>query len=178
MLPFKRLLRHRWIDLLAAPRAVSIDSLLNLQHAVEASEHQHSGEIRICIETTLPSACLLTQQSISKITRERALNLFSQLGVWDTSHNNGVFIYLLIAERAIEIVADRGLNERVAKDQWTDMVSAMSGQFIQGHFEAGLMQVIAKTSAVLVRHFPLDRNQANPNELPDFPSANPSQIKL
>jgi uncharacterized membrane protein len=101
--------------------------------------------------------------------RERALMMFGKLRVWDTEHNNGVLIYLLLAERAIEIVADRGLTRHVSVQQWQQIAATMSAAFRAGQFEAGLNQAIDAVDALLVQHFALAPGAANPNELPDAP---------
>jgi uncharacterized membrane protein len=87
--------------------------------------------------------------------------------VWDTEHNNGVLIYLLLADRAIEIVADRGLTRHVPQARWDALVAGMAGAFRAGRFEDGLTQAISAVDGLLLRHFPLAAGQTNPNELPD-----------
>ncbi|MBC8056864.1 MAG: TPM domain-containing protein, partial [Rhizobiales bacterium] len=95
--------------------------------------------------------------------------MFGKLRVWDTEHNNGVLIYLLLAEHAIEIVADRGLAKRVDAAEWQRIAAAMSAAFKAGQFEAGLEQAVDAVDALLAKHFPLAAGEANPNELPDAP---------
>ena len=95
--------------------------------------------------------------------------MFGKLRVWDTEHNNGVLIYLLLAERAIEIVADRGLNKHVSAQEWQAMVGRMSAAFTEGRFEDGLTQALEEVSALLVQHCPLAEGEADSNELPDAP---------
>jgi uncharacterized membrane protein len=92
--------------------------LQRLKQRVSLSESCHTGEIRICIESTLPNSYLLRPGSIRVITRQRALAQFGKQRVWDAEHNNGVLIYLLLAERTIEIVADPGLNSVVSHADW------------------------------------------------------------
>jgi uncharacterized membrane protein len=96
--------------------------------------------------------------------------MFGKLRVWDTEHNNGVLIYLLLAEHRIEIVADRGLHRHVGAAQWQEVMERMRSAFRTGQFEAGLNDAIDAVDALLVQHFPLAPGQANPNELPDAPS--------
>ena len=95
--------------------------------------------------------------------------MFGKLRVWDTEHNNGVLIYLLLAEHAIEIVADRGLNSKVDSGEWQRIVERMGRAFHEGRFEDGLTQALEEVSALLVQHFPAAPGQANANELPDEP---------
>jgi uncharacterized membrane protein len=133
---------------------------------VAGSEQHHSGEIRVCVEAGLPLSYLWRDAS----ARERAVAMFGKLRVWDTEHNNGVLIYLLLAEQRIEIVADRGLNRHVSAAQWQAISTEMAAAFRQGEFEAGLHRAIDAVDALLARHFPLAGGQANPNELPDTPT--------
>ncbi|HYF44445.1 MAG TPA: TPM domain-containing protein, partial [Ramlibacter sp.] len=101
--------------------------------------------------------------------RERAISVFGKLRVWDTEQNNGVLIYLLLAEHAIEVVADRGLARRVDPDTWQAIVQHMGAAFRAGRFEDGLTQALEEVSALLVQHFPAAAGAANANELPDAP---------
>ena len=101
--------------------------------------------------------------------RERAVALFGTLRVWDTEHNNGVLIYLLLADNAIELVADRGLMRGVPQATWDALVARMGQAFQMGQFERGLGQAVDEVSALLAQHFPLAPGQHNPNELPDAP---------
>jgi uncharacterized membrane protein len=158
-----RLLRHRWQD--DSQRALSRDVLQRLAQRVAASEKRHSGELRICVEAGLPASYLMRDAA----PRERAVAMFGKLRVWDTAHNNGVLIYLLLAEHAIEIVADRGLALRVPAGEWQRIVEAMRGAFRDRRFEDGLNQAVDAVTALLVQHFPLAPGEANPNELPDEP---------
>lgn len=165
----QRLLRHRWHDQASLRRALPPAALERLTERVRASEQRHSGEIRIYVEAGLPTSYLLRQAETRDIIRQRALTLFGKLRVWDTEHNNGVLIYLLLAERAIEIVADRGLSRRVPAAHWQAMVAGMGASFRAGRFEEGLASALDEISALLLAHFPLEAGSANPNELPDGP---------
>ena len=160
-----RLLQHRRYDETDARRALDDAAMARLQARVAASERRHSGEIRICVEPGLPLSYLWRGAD----AHERALAMFGKLRVWDTENNNGVLIYLLLAEHRIEIVADRGLNRHVAQERWQELVAGMSTAFRQGRFEAGLEQAIDAVDDLLRRHFPLEAGQSNPNELPDSP---------
>jgi len=166
---FLRLLRHRWFDERTVRRTIPSDVRERLLQRVRASEQRHSGEIRIFIEAGLPMGYLWLRAETRAIIRQRALTLFGKLRVWDTEHNNGVLTYLLLAERAIEIVADRGINRHLSPQQWQGMISRMRSAFREGQFEEGLTLALEEISAVLVQHFPLEAGAANPNELPDAP---------
>ena len=159
----QRILKHRWLDDTDTARALDTAALARLQASVAASELRHSGEIRLCVEAGLPLADLWRNTT----PRQRAVTLFGTLGVWDTEHNNGVLIYLLLAEHAIEIVADRGLSRRMPQAHWDAVLGGMRGAFRAGRFEAGLAEAIAAVDTMLVKHFALAPGEANPNELPD-----------
>lgn len=161
----QRILHHRWMDSSDTHRAVPPELLKKLEGYVNASEARHSGEVRICVEAGLPNSYVWRDAS----ARERAVTMFGKLRVWDTPHNNGVLIYLLLAEHAIEIVADRGLNRHVTAAQWQAMADRMSAAFKTGQFEQGLTQALQEVSALLVEHFPLAAGQVRGNDLPNAP---------
>lgn len=173
-----RLIKHLWLDADDTRRAIPPDMLQRLAGKVAASERHHSGQIRICVESSLPASYLWRlnkQNTLSALTRQRAITMFGKLRVWDTEFNNGVLIYVLLAEHAIEIIADRGLMRYVDGPQWQAMISRMASAFRENHYEEGLIQALEETSAVLITHFPRPNNQAldgsetYPNELPDLP---------
>lgn len=137
--------------------------LEHIAHTIKASETQHSGEIRFAVESSLELQPLL--QNLSP--RQRAVEVFSDLHVWDTELNNGVLIYVLLADHAIEIVADRGIHAKVGTTYWEDLCKAIQASFAQGHFEEGAMNCISAVSDKLIEHFPHDGG--GKNELPDTP---------
>jgi hypothetical protein len=152
----KRIFKHLWLDADDTRRAVPADMLKRLTRRVAASEGRHSGQVRICVEASLPMSYmwrLNRGSTMAELVRQRALMLFSKLGVWDTEHNNGVLIYLQLAEHAIEIVADRGLARHVPAEQWQAMVTRMAGAFREQRYEDGLTQALEEVSALLVDHF-------------------------
>jgi uncharacterized membrane protein len=160
-----RIWRHRWLDEAQVRRVLPADLLDRLTRRVAASEHRHSGEIRICVEAGLPTSYLWRDAP----ARQRALMLFGKLRVWDTEQNNGVLVYLLLAEHAIEIVADRGIDAHVSAAQWAAMTQRMGAAFREGRFEDGLTQALEEVSALLVEHFPTAAGAQPRNELPDEP---------
>ncbi|GAB3655284.1 TPM domain-containing protein [Ramlibacter alkalitolerans] len=162
---FQRMLRHRWVDDADTRRAIPPALVQRLADRVAASEARHGGEIRIYIEAGLPLSYLWRDAA----PRERAIAMFGKLGVWDTEQNNGVLIYLLLAEHAIEVVADRGLARHVPQAHWQEIVRSMGDAFRAGRYEEGLVQAVDEVTALLVQHFPLRGGEANPNELPDEP---------
>jgi len=161
----KRLWRHRWVDDADLHQVLPASVVLSLAQQVAASEQRHSGEIRIHIEAGLPWRSVWHGAT----ARERAVALFGTLRVWDTEDNNGVLIYLLMADNAIELVADRGLMREVPQVTWEALVTRMGQAFQVGQFEQGLRQAVDEVSALLEQHFPLAPGQHNPNELPDAP---------
>lgn len=174
--PIITLLHHRWLDASDSRQAVPPDMLKRLMQRVAASEQRHSGEIRIYIEAGLPASYVWRhvwhKVPLSRVIRERAVMMFGKLRVWDTAHNNGVLIYLLLAEHAIELVADRGLNQCVTQTEWQAMVQRLGKALHESRFEDGLTQALEEVSALLVQHYPLQAGQANHNELPNAPVLN------
>ena len=163
MSSWTRILKHRFLDETDIARALPAEVLARLEARVAAREKHHSGEIRLSVEAGLPLSYL--RRGLS--ARDRAVMLFGKLRVWDTEHNNGVLIYLLLAERAIEIVADRGVARVVPQAHWDAVVQGMGTAFQQGRFEEGLTQAVTAVDAELARHFALAPGALNPNELPD-----------
>lgn len=162
---FARLVRHRWAE--GRMQSAVPDALLErLARRVSASEQRHSGEIRICVEAGLPLSYVWRDAS----ARERAVSLFGKLRVWDTEHNNGVLIYLLLADHAIEIIADRGLTRAIPADTWEKLVHEMGTAFHDGHYEDGLTHALSHVTALLHQHFPTDAGAPAPADgLPDAP---------
>jgi uncharacterized membrane protein len=160
-----RILRHRVWDDTDTRRAIGPEVVQRLRQRVQASERQHSGEIRVCVEAALPLSYLWRGLN----ARDRAVTMFGKLRVWDTAHNNGVLIYLLLAERAIEIVADRGLNAHVSAAQWAAIIGTMREAFQARRHELGLDAAIDAVGALLKQHFALAPGEDSPNELPDEP---------
>ncbi len=168
----KTIIKHLWLDASDAERAIPPDLLERLAQRVAASEGRHTGQIRIYVEAALPMSYvwrLGQQSSMKELIRQRAVMLFGKLRVWDTEHNNGVLIYLQLAEHAIEIVADRGVNRRVSAKQWQAITEHMASAFNQRQFEDGLTQAIGEVTSVLVAHFPSAPDGKAANELPDEP---------
>jgi uncharacterized membrane protein len=160
-----RLVKHRLVDEDDARRLLGKDALARIQARVVESEKHHIGEIRVVVEAGLPFSYLRRHAT----PRDRAVKLFGKLGVWDTERNNGVLIYLLLAERAIEIVADRGLNRVVSPAEWAEIAASMQSAFQAGDFEAGLLRAVDAVDALLVRHFAARPGEVDVNELPDAP---------
>jgi uncharacterized membrane protein len=159
-----RLLRHLLFPHWLTRRYFSGRVLARVEAAVAAAEHGHAGEFRFAVEGALHPAQLMAGMT----ARERALEVFSNLRIWDTAANNGVLIYLLLADRVVEIIADRGLNGLVPQAEWEAISRAMEACFRRGEFEAGALLGIERVGRLLRRHFPISGE--NSNELPDAPS--------
>ena len=167
---FLRILKHRWIDSSDTHRLIPDDMAQRLAQRVAASEARHWGEVRLCVEAALPLSYLWRlgpASSLKTLIRERAVGWFGRLGVWDTEHNNGVLIYLLLAEHAIEFVVDRALNNHVDRAHWQAIVDRLGTRLQRGELEDGLTQALEEVSALLVAHFPVAADAVSPNELPD-----------
>lgn len=148
----------------AARRRFPDSALDAIQKAIAAGEATHRGQVCFAIEGALSPGELLRGRG----ARERAHEVFAHLRVWDTEHNSGVLIYVLVADRAIEIVADRGIGERVAESEWIAVCARLRERFQAGEFEPGAIAAVAEVSAILARHFPAD-GRPTANELPDRP---------
>jgi uncharacterized membrane protein len=159
-----RVLRHLLSFPGAVKRALPRAALARIEKAIKKAEAGHRGEIRFAVETALESGALLSGQS----SRSRALEVFSLLRVWDTEENNGVLIYLLLADRAAEIVVDRGIHAKVQAAEWRQICSRMESAFSKGEFERGVVSGIEEVSRLLARHFP--PRPGDRNELPDKPA--------
>jgi uncharacterized membrane protein len=163
-----RLIRHvsapHWRTRLKFPQA-TLDAI---EHAVKRAERTHAGEIRFAIETSLAPLHIINEVS----PRARALEVFSHLRVWDTEHNNGVLIYVQLADRDVEIVADRGLHGRVSQPEWERVCRLMEEHFRAGRYQAGAVGGVDAVGTLLARHFasPAGGAGSSNNQLPDQPT--------
>ena len=142
-------------------RAFSRRSLCVIEKSIFESEAAHVGEIRFVVEGALEGNPLFHGQS----ARERAIDVFSQLRVWDTEHNNGLLIYLLLADRDVKIVADRGIAAKVGASEWEAICRTMETAFGRADFEAGVVGGIKAVTKHLMKHFPA--SGSGRNELTD-----------
>lgn len=164
-----RLVKNRWAEG-SLRKVIPEDVQKRLAQRVAASEVRHTAQIRICVEGGLPLSYIWKSAS----ARDRAVTQFGKLRVWDTEHNNGVLIYLLVAEHAIEVIADRGIARTIEPKVWHEMIADMRKQFREGKYEDGLTEAIATVTVALVEQFPANDNtdetrQRHSNELPDSP---------
>jgi uncharacterized membrane protein len=156
---FKHLFAPDWLVYRAFPRA----ALKRIEAAIRQSEAAHRGELRFAVEAGLDLLPLLRGLT----PKQRALDVFSRLRVWDTDENSGVLIYVQLVDRDIEIVADRGISAKVGQAQWDAICHRMEEAFRVRRFEAGVLEGITEITTLLRTHFPARRE--NPDELPDRP---------
>ena len=155
----KHLIEHHW----RARRIFTRSVLARIEQAIKAGEATHAGQVRFVVEGALDGAPLFRDQS----ARARALDVFAHLRIWDTEHNNGVLIYLLLADRKVEIIADRGIDARVGETGWQNICRDLEAELRRGQFEAGAIKGIEAVSRELAKHFPPQASHRN--ELPDAP---------
>jgi uncharacterized membrane protein len=159
----KRFWRHAWMSPLRAAASFPPSTMEAIAREVAAQEKRHRGELAFVVEAELATAQLWRGMT----PRDRAREVFAAHGVWNTEENSGVLIYILLADHAVEIVADRGISARVSESEWRGICAAMEAHFRARRFEAGALEGIRAASDLLARHFPADAR--NPNELPDRP---------
>lgn len=159
----KRILRHWLLPPWLVRRRFGPPLLATIAAAIGESEKLHRGELRFVIEGRLSLLQLLRGLS----TRQRAIEQFADQGVGHTVEHSGILIYLLLAERQVEIVADSGITAKVGQAEWDALCHGMTAQFAQGRYREGALQGIAQATRLLSRHFPPRAD--NPNELADPP---------
>lgn len=157
----KRIARHLATPGWAVKNAFPSTTMSAIEQAIESAESTHLGQIRFVVEGALDGTPLFKQQA----ARDRALDLFSRLRMWDTEENSGVLIYLLLADRAVEIVADRGIHAKAGSAAWTAICRAMELAFKARHYEVGAVQGVQSVAKQLIKHFPAGSRLHN--ELPD-----------
>lgn len=158
-----RVLKHLLLPDWFVQRVLARADLASIGAAVTACETSHRGELRFVVEGALPLSALWRDLS----PRERAVDLFSQLRVWDTNENSGILIYVQLVDHRVEILADRGIAARVPQAEWDAICRAMEASFRRGEWRQGALQAVTRAGELLARHFPAGEN--NPNELPDQP---------
>ena len=160
---FLRLMRHIATTRWSTRRHFTPAVRAAIERAIAECEAHHAGEIRFVVETAFD----LPELWHDLPARQRAVQLFGQLGVWDTAHNNGVLIYVLMADRVVEIVADRGIAARIAQHEWEAVCRSMEHHYRERRFREGSIAGIEGVGALLERHFPGEA--AGSHELPNQP---------
>jgi uncharacterized membrane protein len=163
MMQWQRALRHAFTTDSLVKHSFPAGAVDRIEQAVQAGERGHRGELRVVVEGALPFFAAL--HGIT--ARERALEVFSINRIWDTEYNSGVLIYLLLADHSVEIIADRGINHRVAQDEWAKICQQMQSCFSKQQFEDGIILGVQHIADLLRAHFPAVINDAN--ELSDRP---------
>ncbi len=159
----RRFVRHLFATSLHAHRCFPTHALTAIEQEIRAAEAHHSGELRFVIETALDGATLWRAVP----PRQRALEVFARLGVWNTARRNGVLIYVLLADRDVEIVADRGFDGLVKSEEWEAACRVMETHFRARRYKEGALAGVHAVNALVERHFPPAPRDAN--ELPNRP---------
>ena len=162
---WKRALSHLLATRGDLARTFPPRTLAAIEAAIADTERSHSAEIRFAIEPALEPL----EAFRGRGSRDRAVQVFAETGTWDTELNNGVLVYVLLADRSVEIVADRGYNGRVAAEEWTAACRAMEAAFREGRHEAGAVEGIRRVGDIVARHYPAAPGASNPDELPNRP---------
>jgi len=160
---FMRTLKHLFYPGWWLRQDFPADELAKIEAAIKSSESKHSGEIRFAIESALPFKALWNDEQ----PQERSIEVFSLLKVWDTEDNNGVLIYLLLADHKVEITADRNINKVVGHEEWQRICNIMEEHFRAKRFAEGVVKGIEEVGSLLEKHFPIGKNDNN--ELPNKP---------
>jgi uncharacterized membrane protein len=167
MANFSERMRRQWRHWCATTargrRLFPADTLAKVGAAITAGEQRHRGELRLIVENAMPSDAIWSDIS----NRQRAIALFAEYGVWDTEDNCGVLIYVNLAERKVDIVADRHIGRRIDAATWQQVCRSMTEGFARGHFQASTLAAVEQVNALLAAQFP--SSGARPNELPDQP---------
>jgi uncharacterized membrane protein len=159
----RRILRHFLTGPGRARRCFPPEVLAEIERAIVAAEKRHAGELCFAIESALP----LAEVWHGVTPRERAVHVFSMLRVWDTAANNGVLIYVLLADGAIELVADRAIAQRIAPGEWEQLCRRLESDFAAGRYRDGAVAAVQAVGEQLARHFPAQRGESD--ELPNQP---------
>jgi len=158
-----RIWRHALSDDADVRRAYPGEALDRIERLIEAGEATHTGEVCVAVEPALPVGRVWRHLQ----PRDRALEVFGLLRVWDTEHNNGVLIYLLLADHRFEIVADRGIHRHVGNEGWEAIARQMEAIFAEGRYLDAVEHGVRVISALLAQHFP--GGDRDPNQLPNRP---------
>ena len=156
-----RFLRHLFTTRWSLNRAFDAETRHAIEQAITETEKSHRGELRFAVEADLGIWALLGGETAA----ERSLDMFADLGVWDTEDNSGILIYVLLADHHVAIVADRGYRDHVSNEQWREICARMESAFREGDFRKGAVEGVLGAARYAAEFFPLDGE--NPNELPN-----------
>lgn len=158
-----RLFRHMLMPRKRVRRAFPKPALAAIAAAVAEAEKTHNGELRLVVEGAMPLTALWRDQT----PRQRAVELFARLRIWDTDRNNGILIYVQMADRQVEILADRGISRKVGQAEWDGVCRALVRACADGDYRRGALEAVDAAARLLARHFPPLPGKAN--DLPDAP---------
>ncbi|MES2676385.1 MAG: TPM domain-containing protein [Pseudomonadota bacterium] len=153
----KRIAKHLLTSDWLVNRHFPVATMAAIEQEIKTSENLHSGEIRFVVEGALDGVRLFKDQT----AQARAIDIFSQLRIWDTELNNGVLIYLLLADRDIEIIADRGIYKKVGPEEWEKICVSMESYFKENNFHQGVISGIDAVTQLLQKHFPIPLDDKN-----------------
>ena len=162
---WSRAFRHLAATHRGAHKLFSNETMQRLQGAIAEGEATHRGEVRLIVESALPLRKIRRGMS----TRQRALDLFGTFRVWDTEENNGVLLYINVADRRLEIIADRAAARTIGDPHWQTVCGLAQRAFKEGQFERGVIEALEAIHGALSDAFPGDANQVRRNELSDIP---------
>ncbi|NQE48110.1 TPM domain-containing protein [Herbaspirillum rubrisubalbicans] len=162
-----RLLRHLRMSRAAARRAFPSSTLKAIQASIGAGEQTHRAQVRVIVEAALSLGAVRRGET----ARQRAHELFARYRIWDTEENCGVLVYLNLADRKVEIIADRGISARVSREQWQQLCRTMTAGYADGHYERSTLQALADLHDILRTVLPRgnDTDGKVTNELSDKP---------
>jgi uncharacterized membrane protein len=157
MSKLKRICRHLLQTHARLDRTFPFSCLVQIENEIKISETRHDGEIRFVVEAMLSGAALYANQS----SHDRAIDLFAQLRMWDTEYRNGVLIYVLLADKSVEIVADRGVDKKTGAERWQRICQAIENAFRAGQYQEGVLQGIREVDQILTTCFPAQHVSRN-----------------
>jgi uncharacterized membrane protein len=160
---FSRLLKHGFTTASAGKRAFPPSTLKSIEAAIADGEKLHGAEVCLIVEHSLSCKAVLRHTT----ARQRAIELFSQHRIWDTEDNCGVLVYVNLADRKVEIVADRALAQHIPKEEWRAVCNTMTRGFAQGEFRDSSAAAMTQLNHLLESHFPATGNHSN--QLPNKP---------
>jgi hypothetical protein len=163
-----RWIRHRWWDdaALRLPHGI----VERLAEGIKRCEQGHNAEVCLHIESSLPNSYLWRKQEMSVLLETRAKDLFASKGIWDTEENNGLLIYLCLAERSVELVFDRAIQRAIDATEWESMLSRMAQHVQSSNIEVGILEMLGTISTLLAEHFPVTQGRTLTNEISDTPT--------
>ena len=158
-----RFFRHILTTRASGKHAFPTASLEAIENRIAQGEKTHRAEVRVIIEPAMPVNAILDRMT----PRERALELFGRYGIWDTQENNGILVYINLADRQVDIIADRGIAAKVGETEWQNICAIMTFGFAQGHFQESTLTALSAINTLLQQHFPAAGTREN--VLPDRP---------